>query len=159
MRGSLLGRRTATRLRQVAISAVKSAKIKLLLCCCVLFAFFATRTAPFMGWTDHAASLNSFSGSRCVVFSVTILIIFYFVNLYISFNTYVNWDIGFFNGGNKTSLRCYQLIFRQYIWSFAPAIISLPQVGGGIRPMISRVARRLARHLSYPKQNGGNKGF
>ncbi|XP_058207221.1 glycosylinositol phosphorylceramide mannosyl transferase 1-like isoform X2 [Rhododendron vialii] len=64
MRGSLLGRRTATRLRQVAISAVGSAKIKLLLCCCVLFAFFATRTAPFMGWTDHAASLNSFSGSR-----------------------------------------------------------------------------------------------
>lgn len=72
MRGSLLGRRTATRLRQVAISAVKSAKIKLLLCCCVLFAFFATRTAPFMGWTDHAASLDSFSGSRCVVFRVTI---------------------------------------------------------------------------------------
>ncbi|KAF7134300.1 hypothetical protein RHSIM_Rhsim08G0206900 [Rhododendron simsii] len=64
MRGSLLGRRTATRLRQVAISAVKSAKIKLLLCCCVLFAFFATRTAPFLGWTDHADSLNSFSGSR-----------------------------------------------------------------------------------------------
>ncbi|KAI8564185.1 hypothetical protein RHMOL_Rhmol03G0162700 [Rhododendron molle] len=64
MRGSLLGRRTATRLRQVAISAVKSAKIKLLLCCCVLFAFFATRTTPFMGWADHAASLNSFSGSR-----------------------------------------------------------------------------------------------
>ncbi|XP_058226649.1 glycosylinositol phosphorylceramide mannosyl transferase 1-like isoform X3 [Rhododendron vialii] len=64
MRGSLLGRRTATRLRQVVISAVKSAKIKLLLCCCVLFAFFATRTAPFLGWTDHADSLNSFSGSR-----------------------------------------------------------------------------------------------
>lgn len=64
MRGSLLGRRTATRLRQVAISAVGSAKIKLLLCCCVVFALFATRTAPFMGWTDQTASINSFTGPR-----------------------------------------------------------------------------------------------
>ncbi|XP_052199302.1 glycosylinositol phosphorylceramide mannosyl transferase 1 [Diospyros lotus] len=66
MRGNLLGRRTAQRLRQVAISAVGSVKIRLLLSCCMIFTLLAlaSRTASFMGWTDRTASLNRFTGPR-----------------------------------------------------------------------------------------------
>ncbi|XP_028066139.1 glycosyltransferase family 64 protein C4-like [Camellia sinensis] len=66
MRGSLVGRRTAQRFRQVAILAVGSAKIKLLLCCCIVFTLIVlgSRAASFMGWTDDTASLNRNSGPR-----------------------------------------------------------------------------------------------
>ncbi|GFZ14985.1 nucleotide-diphospho-sugar transferases superfamily protein [Actinidia rufa] len=65
MRGSLLSRRTVQRFRQVAISAVGPVKIKLLLCCCVIFGLivFGSRMASFMGWKDHT-DLDQASGPR-----------------------------------------------------------------------------------------------
>ncbi|KAL2558057.1 Glycosyltransferase family 64 protein C4 [Forsythia ovata] len=57
MRTSLFSHRT---IRQGAISAVGSVKIKLLLACCIGLTLFvlAGRTASFMGWKQHAASLH-----------------------------------------------------------------------------------------------------
>ncbi|XP_057476254.1 glycosylinositol phosphorylceramide mannosyl transferase 1 isoform X2 [Actinidia eriantha] len=65
MRGSLLSRRTVQRFRQAAISAVGPVKIKLLLCCCVIFGLivFGSRMASFMGWKDHT-DLDQVSGPR-----------------------------------------------------------------------------------------------
>ncbi|XAR71945.1 N-acetylglucosaminyl-proteoglycan 4-beta-glucuronosyltransferase [Bertholletia excelsa] len=62
MRGGLQGRRTA---RQWAISVVGSARIKLLLCCCIVFTLMAlgSRAASFMGWRDYTAR-NRLSGPR-----------------------------------------------------------------------------------------------
>ncbi|PSS33334.1 Glycosyltransferase family 64 protein [Actinidia chinensis var. chinensis] len=55
MRGGLLSCRTAQRFRQAVISAVGPVKIKLLLCCCMIFALivFGSRMASFMEWKDH----------------------------------------------------------------------------------------------------------
>lgn len=67
MRGSLLiHRRGVQRIRQLAISAIGSVKIKILLCCCIAFTLLAlaTRAASFMGWADHAVSLDRFSKPR-----------------------------------------------------------------------------------------------
>ncbi|KAL6526840.1 hypothetical protein OROGR_015930 [Orobanche gracilis] len=56
MRESLFSRRT---IRQGALSAVGSAKIKLLLSCCILCTLIALagRTTTFLGWKQYAASL------------------------------------------------------------------------------------------------------
>ncbi|KAL6581191.1 GDP-mannose transporter [Orobanche minor] len=56
MRASLFSRRT---IRQGALSAVGSAKIKLLLSCCILCTLIALagRTTTFLGWKHNAASL------------------------------------------------------------------------------------------------------
>ncbi|KAL0359195.1 UNVERIFIED_CONTAM: Glycosyltransferase family 64 protein C4 [Sesamum angustifolium] len=56
MRTSLFSRRT---IRQGAVLAVGSAKIKLLLACCILFTIIALsgRTTSFMGWKQYAGSL------------------------------------------------------------------------------------------------------
>ncbi|KAF8402689.1 hypothetical protein HHK36_010777 [Tetracentron sinense] len=66
MRGGFLNRRTLQRFRQVAISATGSVKIKLLLCCCIVFTLIviAGRAASFMGWTHHQASVGRFSVPR-----------------------------------------------------------------------------------------------
>ena len=76
MRGGLLSCRTAQRFRQVisaviqaVISAVGPVKIKLLLCCCMIFALivFGSRMASFMEWKDHT-DLDRVSAPRCVDF-------------------------------------------------------------------------------------------
>ncbi|KAL8470320.1 hypothetical protein ACS0TY_032969 [Phlomoides rotata] len=56
MRTSLFSRRN---LRQGAVLAVGSAKIKLMLACCILFTLIALagRTSSFIGWKQHAVSL------------------------------------------------------------------------------------------------------
>uniref|UniRef100_A0A5B7A729 Putative glycosyltransferase family 64 protein C4 isoform X2 n=2 Tax=Davidia involucrata TaxID=16924 RepID=A0A5B7A729_DAVIN len=68
MRGNLLGRRTtAQRFRQVPISAaVGSIKIKLLLCCCIVFTLIVltSRAASFMGWKHHTPTLDQFAAPR-----------------------------------------------------------------------------------------------
>uniref|UniRef100_A0A5B7A7L7 Putative glycosyltransferase family 64 protein C4 isoform X1 n=1 Tax=Davidia involucrata TaxID=16924 RepID=A0A5B7A7L7_DAVIN len=66
MRGSFLGRRTAQRFRQVAISAIGSIKIKLLLCCCIVFTLIvlASRAPSFLGWKHHTASFDRFAPPR-----------------------------------------------------------------------------------------------
>ncbi|CAK9135761.1 unnamed protein product [Ilex paraguariensis] len=58
MRTGLFSRRTALGLRQGAISAVGSVKIKLLLSCCILFTLiaFASRTSSFVGWKHHTGA-------------------------------------------------------------------------------------------------------
>ncbi|KAG8651445.1 hypothetical protein MANES_07G126700v8 [Manihot esculenta] len=56
MRGSLLiNRRGVQRFRQLAIGAAGSVKIKLLLCCCIVFMMLALagRASDFMRWTKH----------------------------------------------------------------------------------------------------------
>uniref|UniRef100_A0A2P2JE31 Uncharacterized protein MANES_10G016400 n=1 Tax=Rhizophora mucronata TaxID=61149 RepID=A0A2P2JE31_RHIMU len=61
MRGSLLfNRRGLQRFRQFAKTAVGSAKIKLLLCCCIAFTLLALAGRPldFMGWTNRSAPLD-----------------------------------------------------------------------------------------------------
>ncbi|KAJ4830972.1 Glycosyltransferase 64 protein C4 [Turnera subulata] len=62
MRGSLLAshRRGVQRFKQAAVMAVKSAKIKLLLGCCIGFTLLALagRASDFMGWTNYADSID-----------------------------------------------------------------------------------------------------
>ncbi|GFQ02524.1 glycosyltransferase family 64 protein c4 [Phtheirospermum japonicum] len=55
MRTGLFSRRT---IRQGAVSAIGSARIKLLLACCIAFTLIALagRTRTFMGWNQYAAS-------------------------------------------------------------------------------------------------------
>ncbi|CAK7325829.1 unnamed protein product [Dovyalis caffra] len=63
MRGTLLAnRRGVQRFRQLAITAAKSSKIKLLLFCCIAFTLLvvATRASDYMGWTNHSDSLDQF---------------------------------------------------------------------------------------------------
>lgn len=63
MRGTLLAnRRGIQRFRQLATTAVKSSKIKLLLFCCIAFTLVvvATRASDFMGWTNHSDSVDQF---------------------------------------------------------------------------------------------------
>ncbi|KAA8534101.1 hypothetical protein F0562_031706 [Nyssa sinensis] len=66
MRGSLLGRRTAQRFRQVPISAVGSVKNKLLLSCCIVFTLvvLASHAASFLGWKHQTSSLDRFADRR-----------------------------------------------------------------------------------------------
>ncbi|KAJ6429246.1 hypothetical protein OIU84_020802 [Salix udensis] len=63
MRGTLLAnRRGIQRFRQIAITAVKSSNIKLLLFCCIALTLVmaATRASDFMGWTNPSDSLDQF---------------------------------------------------------------------------------------------------
>lgn len=57
-RTSIFSRRMAQRFRQVASPAVGSIKIKLLLCCCMVFTLFvfANRATSFIGWKNQPAS-------------------------------------------------------------------------------------------------------
>ncbi|KAF5736592.1 glycosyltransferase family 64 protein C4 [Tripterygium wilfordii] len=67
MRGSLLiNRRGLQRFRQLAISSVGSAKIKLLLGCCIGFTIIALacRSSDFMRWSNQNASLYQSSSQR-----------------------------------------------------------------------------------------------
>ncbi|XP_059628026.1 glycosylinositol phosphorylceramide mannosyl transferase 1 isoform X2 [Cornus florida] len=65
-RWSLLGRRMAQRFRQLAISAVGSVKIKLLLFCCIVFTVFVVASIPasFMGWKHQTTSFDRLSVPR-----------------------------------------------------------------------------------------------
>ncbi|XP_010256615.1 PREDICTED: glycosyltransferase family 64 protein C4 isoform X2 [Nelumbo nucifera] len=66
MRGSLFSRRILQRFRQNTISSVGSVKIKLLLCCCIVFTLvlIAGRAASFMGWRHNPASIGRSSVPR-----------------------------------------------------------------------------------------------
>ncbi|KAL9388859.1 hypothetical protein Peur_017464 [Populus x canadensis] len=63
MRGTLLAnRRGVQRFRQLAITAVKSSKIKLLLLCCIAFTVLVVGTcaSDFMGGTNYSDSVDQF---------------------------------------------------------------------------------------------------
>lgn len=67
MRGSCwLNRRIEQRFRLLAISTVKSVKIKLLLCCCVALTLlaFSTSGSTFLLWNNQTSSLRRFPDSR-----------------------------------------------------------------------------------------------
>ncbi|KAF7830977.1 Glycosyltransferase family 64 protein C4 [Senna tora] len=70
MRGSCwwlkLNRRAEQRFRQLLISAVKSVRIKLLLCCCILLTVVAITcsASAFMVWTNRSPVLSRYSASR-----------------------------------------------------------------------------------------------
>ncbi|OVA17644.1 Exostosin-like [Macleaya cordata] len=67
MRGSILNRRILQRFRQLGNTSVGSAKIKLLLCCCIVFTLFlfTCRAASFMRWRHHqATSIGRYSAPR-----------------------------------------------------------------------------------------------
>ncbi|XP_047329281.1 glycosylinositol phosphorylceramide mannosyl transferase 1 [Impatiens glandulifera] len=64
MRTSFFSRRTALRVRQAVISAVGSAKIKLVLCGCLAITLivFVSRASSFTGWNEQAESPNLLPG-------------------------------------------------------------------------------------------------
>lgn len=62
----MLNRRTAQRFRQVAMSAVGSVKVRLLLCCLTIFTLFvlASRTPSYLGWEHNTSSPDLYSVHR-----------------------------------------------------------------------------------------------
>lgn len=87
MRGSCwLNRRIEQRFRLLAISTVKSVKIKLLLLCCVALTLlaFSTTGSTFLLWNNQTP-LRRFPDSRFVIFIIFVLFTFSIISSLILF--------------------------------------------------------------------------